>query len=141
MEVEITPQELMARMHRGDPIAKRLGIEFVSCDHNEVVLKVVVDERHTGGHHLCHGGMLFCFADVAMAYISNRFNKHSVATHASIEFLDAVKTGQTVFVTATQIHGRNRSSQHDVTMTVEGETVAIFRGATLALNGAVTDLY
>jgi acyl-CoA thioesterase len=140
--IEDVPEStVIARMHAGDPIAERLGIELVETHTSGVRLRMVVDDRHLGGHAQCHGGVLFTLADVAMSYVSNRSNLQAVATHASIDLIDAVRDGEVIDVDAVEANVRGRAAICDVTMSVGDRVVAKFRGRTLRTRGLVTDIY
>ena len=133
--------EVIARMHAGDPIAQSLGIELVEGSDERVVLRMPIDDRHVGGASVCHGGILFTFADVAMSYYGNRSNEYAVATQASIDFIEAVHGGVVIEAEAAEAHLRGRAAVYDVTLRVEGRVVALFRGKTLRIQGRVTDIY
>ena len=138
---EVEPSEVIARMHAGDPVAKNLGVELIEGSDHKVVLRMRVDDRHLGGHSLCHGGVLFTLADIAMSYVSNRSNDQAVATHATIDYIDGVRADEVIEAAATETNRRGRAAICDVTMRVDGRVVAMFRGNTLRTQGRVTDIY
>lgn len=126
----------MSRIHElfaADPVAAGLGLELVSVGDDSVQLRFTVDERHVGWHGRCHGGVLFSVADVAMSYVSNRHPGQAFATHAVVDFLDAVDAGDVVDVEGSETARRGRAAICDATLRVAGRTVVTFRGSTLRI--------
>lgn len=138
MSLEATSQ-IVALMHSNDPVADALGIELVRVTNDRVELSMPIDNRHVGGHGVCHGGHLFTLADVAMAYVSNRHNTVAFATHAAIDFVEAVRHGDLVQAEGRERNLRGKAGICDVTLRVDGRVVAVFRGNTLQTSGHVTE--
>ncbi len=130
-ELPAQPVERMCALHDNDPIAAQLGIELVAAEPDRVVVQMTVDDRHTGGHGLCHGGMLFTLADVAMSLVCNRHQAKALATNATIDFVSGVLPGATVVATAVERNLRGRAGISEATLTVDGAIVALFSGRTL----------
>ena len=81
------------------------------------------------GHGMCHGGIIFAFADSAFAFACNSHGQAMVAAGASIEFLAPTPSGERVTATATETTLTARHGIYDVCVTkASGETVAQFRG-------------
>ena len=81
---------------------------------------------------------MFTLADAAMAYASNAGNVRSLATSANIDFVRPAHIGDSLIATATQRSKPGRSAVHDVTIVNNNnETVAVFRGRTLSVGGAI----
>lgn len=129
-----------AAMHARDDVAHGLGIEI---DHAEVGLAVVsmtVEERMTNGLGVCHGGLLFTLADTAMAHGSNAGDERTLSTSASIEWVAAARAGDRLTATSQAVAQRGRNTVHDITIVNDaGEIIALVRGQTLTLGGAVID--
>lgn len=137
-EPETDPEPSVAQrvteLHAADPIAAALGITLVAVGDTSVQLSMQVEARHVGGHGRCHGASLFALADVAMSYVGNRFPGQAFATRAGIDFIGPVELGDVVLATANESSLRGRSALCDVTLTVDGEIVAQFRGNTLRVS-------
>lgn len=125
-------EQAVAELRAADPTADRLGVEVVSAVRGRVVVSAVVDPVDTNFLAMGHGGLMFTLADIAMSYVSNA-EQRSLATAASIEFLAALAPGDSVTATATVVDRRGRSCVVDAVVEARGETVALFRGRTLAV--------
>jgi len=80
------------------------------------------------GHGTCHGGLIFALADTAFAFAFNTDGMASVASHCSISFLSPVPSGAHLVAHAEERHREGRSGIYDVRVTLEGTTIAEFRG-------------
>jgi acyl-CoA thioesterase len=81
------------------------------------------------GHGMCHGGIVFAFADSAFAFACNSYGDPMVAAGASIEFLAPTPNGERVTATATEVSRSARHGIYDVTVaTAAGAILAHFRG-------------
>jgi acyl-CoA thioesterase len=81
------------------------------------------------GHGMCHGGIIFAFADSAFAFACNSYGEAMVAAGASIEFLAPTTSGERITAAATEVTRTARHGIYDVSVSsASGETVAQFRG-------------
>ena len=131
----VTPADVVRSLHQNDPIAAGLGVELVDVSNGGVTLQLRVRESHMGSNEVCHGGVLFTLADIAMAYVSNSANIAALATRASIDFVDGVKRGDVVVAEAVQVSLRGKAAIVDVSLLVDRRVVGLFRGATLRTQG------
>ena len=138
MVAAMTPAS--AAMHERDNVAHELAMSIEHTEDGHAVVAVTVTEQMTNGLGVCHGGLLFTLADTAMAHAANAGNERSLATSASIEWLRPARIGDRLVATSTAIARRGRNTVHDITVAnADGETVAIVRGQTLTVGGAVLD--
>ena len=63
------------------------------------------------GYGMCHGGIVFAFADSAFAFACNSHGDPMVAAGASIEFLAPTPRGERVTATAAEV---SRSARHGI---------------------------
>lgn len=92
------------------------------------------------GHGTAHGGMIFALADTAFAYACNSRNVKTVAAHASISFIDAVREGELLTAEANERVLAGRSGVYDVSVRgADGRTVAVFQGLSRSLGGLVIE--
>jgi acyl-CoA thioesterase len=102
---------------------------------------MTVTKSMTNGLGVCHGGILFAFADTAMAYGSNEAGDATFSTNATIEWVTPAREGARLTATSTRVATRGKSAVHDITVTDEnGATVALVRGQTLSTGGSVIDI-
>lgn len=121
------------QMHSNDDVAHELDMEIVSTEQGAAVVAMTVTPSMTNGLDVCHGGIIFTLADTAMAHASNAAGGRTLSTTASIEWLRAVTVGERLVATSAVAAARGRNTVHDVTVTVDGEIVALLRGQTLTL--------
>jgi acyl-CoA thioesterase len=136
------PQRLaetcIGALHARDPAARALGIEIRSIAAGEARLAMRVRPDMLNGHGLCHGGLIFAFADTAFAYACNSYNETSLAASASIEFLAPARVGDELTAeTKEQVRVR-RHGIYDVEVTnQDGTRIALFRGRSVKVEGTV----
>ncbi len=129
-----------AAMHARDHVAHLLGIEITHAEVGLAVVSMTVTEQMTNGLGVCHGGLLFTLADTAMAHASNAGNARTLSTTASIEWIAPARVGDHLVATSRAIAMRGRNTVHDISVTnADGDTIAMVRGQTLTLGGAVVD--
>ncbi|NND74076.1 MAG: hotdog fold thioesterase [Ilumatobacter sp.] len=127
-----------AAMHERDNVAHELAMSIDRAEPGHAVVSMTVTEEMTNGLDVCHGGLLFTLADTAMAHAANAGDERSFATTASIEWLLPARTGDRLVATSVVAAQRGRNTVHDITVTNgDGDTVALVRGHTLTVGGAV----
>lgn len=140
-----TPEEAQAlaeatakAMWSRDQAAQALGMSILSVKPGYAKLTMAVRADMVNGHHICHGGMIFTLADTAFAYACNSYNKNTVASACSIDFLAPAKENETLEAEAVERSQAGRTGVYDVTVrTGSGKTVALFRGKSYRIQGEV----
>lgn len=135
-------------------IAKQCGDTMYETDAALRVLDISVEVTGPGraeatfevrpemlnGHGVCHGGYLFTLADTAFAYACNTYNRVTLASGASIDFLRPAKLGDRIVATATETHRGGRIGFYDVLLkNQDGKDIADFRGRSHSTNKALLD--
>ena len=120
-----------------EPVEVLLGIEVVEQSSQRTVMEMTVGSSMLNDHGICHGGIVFLLADAAMGRTSNT-SSPALATHAEVDFMEAVREGDRLRARAVQRRQRNRLAIYDVSVAVvDGDdaerVVAEFRGRTLRL--------
>ncbi len=127
-------------MWANDSASKSLGLVFKSVTPGRAVFTLTVEERHTNGHNICHGGYIFTLADTAFAFACNSYNQVAVAQQNSITFVAPGQLGDTLTATATEVNRAARSGVYDaIVVNQNGDTIALFRGNSRALNKTLFD--
>jgi acyl-CoA thioesterase len=122
-------QASVASLYDGDRASQTLGIDIVDVSPGRVTVAMTVRPDMVNGHGMCHGGIIFAFADSAFAFACNSHGEAMVAAGASIEFLAPTPSGERVTAIATEVTRTARHGIYDVCVTKSsGETVAQFRG-------------
>ncbi len=121
-----------------DRASQALGMSILDVSPGQARLRMTVRADMTNGHGMCHGGYIFLLADSSFAFACNSRNQKTVAASAEIHFLAPAKEGDTLTAQAQEQHLGGRSGLYDVRVTdQEGRTLALFRGKSAAIPGAV----
>ncbi len=116
-------------MMLNDRASDAAGIELVSVAPGNVTLRMTVTKDHVNGFDICHGGVLFLFADTAFAVCCNSHGPQTVASGGEITFCRPASVGEVLTARAVERTRFGRSGVYDVTVTRDdGEIVAEFRG-------------
>ncbi|MDT7708487.1 MAG: acyl-CoA thioesterase, partial [Pseudonocardiales bacterium] len=120
---------------RADAAGNGAGVRLLEVGPGQARAALTVEERHVNGHGICHGGYLFLLADCAFAYACNSHGVSTVASGGDIAFLRPVALGAEVVADAVERALAGRSGLYDVTLRVDGEPVAEFRGRSRQVPG------
>lgn len=121
-----------------DRAAQALGIEIVAVGPGQATLSMKVRSDMVNGHAICHGGLIFSLADTAFAYACNAYNRNTVASGCSIDFVAPGKEGDTLQAEAVERSLAGRTGVYDITVRdSSGHTVALFRGKSYRIAGEV----
>ena len=113
-----------------------LGIEIIDVAPGRVQIVMTVRPDMVNGYGMCHGGIVFAFADSAFAFACNSYGDPMVAAGASIEFLAPTPRGERVIATAAEISRSARHGIYDVAVTnTAGLVLAQFRGRCARMRG------
>ena len=116
-------------MLENDAFSRWMGIELISYEENEVLIKMTVNEDMNNGFHITHGGIVYSFADSAFAFLSNNYGRHAVSIESSISHIAKTQTGDQLWARAQKINAGNRIANYTVVVTNQNEvTVAHFKG-------------
>ncbi len=131
-------QDAAAAMWSRDHVAQALGMALDEVKPGYARLSMVIRQDMVNGHAICHGGMLFALADTAFAYACNSYNRNTVASACSIDFLAPAHLGDSLVAVAVERAQGKRSGVYDVSVsTTAGKTVALFRGKSARIQGEV----
>lgn len=121
-----------------------MQMELVSCTPGRASMRMTVRGEQLNGHQICHGGFIFTLSDSTFAFACNSYNKNTVASSASIEFLKPAHEGDVLTCDAQEQILQGRHGVYDMRVTNQhGEVVALFRGKSAQIAGQVipnTDL-
>jgi acyl-CoA thioesterase len=119
-----------------DLASQSLGIEIIDVAPGRVQIAMTVRPDMVNGYGMCHGGIVFAFADSAFAFACNSYGDPMVAAGASIDFLAPTPRGERVTATATEVSRSARYGIYDVAVTDSNRQVlAQFRGRCSRLRG------
>ncbi|MEP7330169.1 MAG: hydroxyphenylacetyl-CoA thioesterase PaaI [Betaproteobacteria bacterium] len=131
--------EKVARaMYERDRASQALGMRLERIAPGFAELSMTVRGDMVNGHAICHGGLVFTLADSAFAYACNSFNINTVAAGCSIDFLASGREGDVLTATAHMRAQGRRAGVYDIDVrNQKGETIALFRGKSMRINGTV----
>jgi len=126
-------------MYAEDGASQALGMRILEVRPGYARLAMKVREDMVNGHKLCHGGLIFTLADSAFAFACNTYNAVTVESAANVEFLLPARLGDELTATAEERSRSKRTGIYDVTVrNSQGECVALFRGRSHEIGGAIT---
>lgn len=116
-------------MYDNDAFSKWLGIEIVEVEVGKVILRMKIKKQMTNGFGIAHGGIVYSFADSALAFASNSHGPKSVSIETSISHIAPVKTGD-ILLAETKEEQIGKSLARYIVHIVnnEGRLVALFHG-------------
>jgi acyl-CoA thioesterase len=130
-------RSVVQSLYLADLASQSLGIDIIDVARGRVQIAMTVRPDMVNGYGMCHGGIVFAFADSAFAFACNSYGDPMVAAGASIEFLAPTPSGERLTATATEVARSARHGIYDVTVTAaSGAVLAHFRGRCSRLRGA-----
>ncbi|HEY9566907.1 MAG TPA: hydroxyphenylacetyl-CoA thioesterase PaaI [Thalassobaculum sp.] len=133
---EIHP--VVRHMAARDSVALALGVEVLEARPGFARCAMTITDRHLNPHGVCHGGVLFTFADSTFGYACNAYDQVTLAQGADIDFLRPGRAGDRLIAVAEERARAGRSGVYDVTVTAgSGEIVAMMRGRSRVVGGAI----
>jgi acyl-CoA thioesterase len=131
-------ERVAGEMFARDSASQALGMQVKEVRPGYARLTLIVRPDMLNGHAICHGGVIFSLADSAFAFACNSHNQNTVASGCSIDFLAPAKAGDELSAEAVERALLGRIGVYDVTVTnSEGRTIALFRGRSYRVTGAV----
>jgi len=125
-----------AAMWARDDASKWLGISLDEVGPGTARLSFTVQQHHTNGHDICHGGYIFTLADSAFAFACNSYNRIAVAQHNVITYVAPGRLGDRLTADAREVTRFGRSGIYDVSVTDgAGKLIAEFRGVSRDIEG------
>ncbi|MEO8710815.1 MAG: hydroxyphenylacetyl-CoA thioesterase PaaI [Parafilimonas sp.] len=123
------PDSVVKHMMQHDAFSKWLGIEILEIAEGYCKIKMTVREEMMNGFHVAHGGIIFSFADSALAFACNNRNNLSLALDCNISFLKQVNVGDELIAETTEIHNGKSTGVYSIAVTNQNnQQVALFKG-------------
>ncbi len=123
-------RETVATMLATDAFSRWLGITLVSVSTGQCQLVMRVREDMVNGFGVSHGGIVFSFADSAMAFACNGGEFVTVAVDNQIAYPAPIHVHDTLTATAEEDASSGRLGFYRVTVRNQHHiVVALFRGS------------
>jgi acyl-CoA thioesterase len=124
-----TSKEIVDKMFNNDPFSIWLGIERISDEPGNSVLKMKVRKDMLNGFGIAHGGIAYSLADSALAFASNSHGRHALSVETSISHVKKVKEGDILETNVKEINLTNKIGIYQVFIeNQDKELVAVFKG-------------
>ncbi|GAA0785421.1 hydroxyphenylacetyl-CoA thioesterase PaaI [Marinobacterium sediminicola] len=125
-------------MHETDYAAQGLCIEIEETRPGYARLSMKVRKDMLNGHGMCHGGFIFALSDTAFAHACNSYNKVTVASGCSIEYVAPGFLDDTLTAVAQERQRKGRTGVYDITVyNQNNEELAFFRGKSYQIKGTL----
>ncbi|MEP6466348.1 MAG: hotdog fold thioesterase [Parafilimonas sp.] len=120
---------VVAHMMQHDKFSEWLGINLVDVKIGYCKIKMIIREEMTNGFHVTHGGIIFSFADSALAFACNNRNNLSLALECNISFLQQVNVGDELTAETIEIHNGKSTGVYSINIINQNnKQVALFKG-------------
>lgn len=127
--VDAQARSVVERMMTRDAFSRWLGVELVEIAAKRCVLRMTVRPEMVNGFGTAHGGIVFAFADSALAFCTNSDGEISVALDCTVSYPAAVRPGDVLTATGVQESTTNKIGFARVTVVnQEDAVVGHFRG-------------
>jgi acyl-CoA thioesterase len=118
-----------AEFFKRDRFATQAGIKIVEAKPGFAKVEMLVEDKHLNGADVLHGGALFTMADFAFAIASNTRGRIALSVNASMNFIKAVKAGETISAVAKEISLGHKLGTYSIEVAnSKGEAVATMQG-------------
>ena len=128
MEKQALAEKVVDTMFANDYFSQWLGIERVKVVPGHCILKMQIRREMLNGFSIAHGGIAYSLADSALAFASNSHGRKSLSIETSISHTISLQEGDIIIATAKEISLSNKLGIYYITITKDGNTVALFRG-------------
>ena len=131
--------EVTARVSRAhEPLFDLFGFEVLEMGPGFARLGMTIRADMVNAAGVCHGGILFMFADSAFGFACNSHNQRALSTACAIEFLAPARPADQLIATATEQVLGKRTGIYDVRVeTAAGSLIALLRGRSATIAGEV----
>ena len=128
MDKHAVAKKVVDTMFENDYFSQWLGIERVTVEPGHCILKMKIRKEMLNGFSIAHGGIAYSLADSALAFASNSHGRKSVSIETSISHTVSLQEGDEIIATAKEESLSNKVGIYYITVTNDGNTVALFKG-------------
>lgn len=140
MDAQQLAQACSAAMHEKDHAAQAMGIEITEIGLGFATLEMTVRKDMLNGHQMSHGGFMFALCDTAFAHACNSYNKVTVASGCTIDYIAPGFEGDRLRAVAKERQRKGRTGVYDITLyNQNNEELAYFRGKSYQIKGSLVE--
>lgn len=141
-ELAMDPQTLaeaaVDAMFSRDRASQSLGMQFSGVGPGRASMTMTVRPEMVDAQGTCHRGFIVALADSAFSLASNSYNRNTVASGYTIDFLAPVRVGETLTAQVVEQSLSGRAGLYDVTVTnQDDQRIALVRAKSSRLSGEV----
>lgn len=137
----MTALETASYMLNQDHFSKWLGVKLLEVREKYCKIQIPIRQDMINGLKTVHGGVIFAFADSALAFSSNNSGEAAVALNCTVNFTAAVRLGEVLIAESIFIAETRKTAVYDIAVRKEnGELAAAFRGTVYKIGKKVIDL-
>lgn len=122
------PKNIAENMLANDAFSQWLGIEILACNKGYCKVGMQIRDEMLNGMGNAHGGISFSLADTAFAFASNTHGRYAVSIEASINHIEALKTGDYITAEVDLDITKYKLGFHLIQVKREEQIVALFKG-------------
>lgn len=121
--------DVVKHMLQQDRFSEWLGIEVLEIKEGYCKIRMKIRTEMVNGFHVAHGGIIFSFADSALAFACNNRNNLSLALDCNISFLKQVNVGDELIAEAKEVHNGRSTGVYSISvMNQHNQQAAFFKG-------------
>ena len=137
----MSPQETAQYILNQDYFSQWMGVSLIEIRENYFYIEMPIRKEMINGLKTVHGGVIFSFAESALAFSSNNTGNAAVALNCMISFTKAVRLGDTLIAESILMADTRKTAVYDITITNQHKVlVASFRGTVYKLEKKVVEL-
>ncbi|MEZ4909756.1 MAG: hydroxyphenylacetyl-CoA thioesterase PaaI [Saprospiraceae bacterium] len=126
---DIARQIVQSLMYQNDAFSQWLGIEILDVKEGYCALSMTVRKDMTNGFGISHGGIIYAFADSALAFASNSYGEQALSIETQISHVRKVNIGDVLHAVTIEKHKSRRFAIYEVEVKNQGgELVGLFKG-------------
>jgi acyl-CoA thioesterase len=126
---DVHAQAIATRLLSRDPFSQWLGLELGEVRAGFCQLHFRVRPDMLNGFGALHGGVAFAAAESAFALACNSHGRQSVGITATMDYLEAGRLGDTLYVDAREASLKEKVSVYQLRITnQQGTLLAMFKG-------------
>jgi len=125
-----TPLEVVNQMLENDYFSQWMGVELLRIEQGCCHLRMSVRKEMLNGFGILHGGVAFSFADSALAFAINAYDRISPLIQGSMNYAKSAKEGDVLIAKANVLSLGNKKADLDVNIycNQEKEPYYFYRG-------------
>ncbi|MGV4414443.1 PaaI family thioesterase [Chryseobacterium sp. T1] len=133
--------ETAKKIYSQDAFSQWLGIKILDVKDNYCLIEMPIKAEMINGLKTVHGGVTFSLADSALAFSSNNKGEVAVALNCYINFVKAVRLGDTLRAESTLMTETRKTAVYDINVKNQDDVlVAGFRGTVYKIGKKLEEL-